>query len=186
MRWLFILVRLLKRCLVTVWWIRIIQNWLLLFLFVQFCLFTWPLFILHRLMVSANKLSYDKCTFSSVKLNSSAVPSYHVAHDMLHVVNTWCVAHDLHTIAPWSVECTCWKQFTVHWGECKNLELRLGMRLSLWSLLLLLLLSIYFIFFYGWLGICLPVSLARRQVHQSVWHSRRLPEHGWRWCLIQW
>ena len=30
---------------------------------------------------------------------------------MLHVISTRCVARDLHTIAPWPLERTCWRQF---------------------------------------------------------------------------
>ena len=34
-----------------------------------------------------------------IKLSSWAVPSYQVAHDMLHMIIAGCVAHDLHKIA---------------------------------------------------------------------------------------
>ena len=37
-------------------------------------------------------------------------PSFHMAHDMLHVISAGCVARDLHTIAPWPLGCTCWRQ----------------------------------------------------------------------------
>ena len=40
----------------------------------------------HRLVVSANKIYLNKWDFNSVKLNSSGVPLYHVAHVMLHVI----------------------------------------------------------------------------------------------------
>ena len=39
-----------------------------------------------------------KCNFNSVKLNGGSVPSYHVAHDMLHVLRARCVARELHKI----------------------------------------------------------------------------------------
>ena len=39
---------------------------------------------------------------------------------MLHVMSTWCVACDLHTIAPWPLEQTCWRQFAAQWGDCKK------------------------------------------------------------------
>ena len=39
---------------------------------------------------------------------------------MLHMISARCVAHDLHTIAPWPLERTCWRQFTVQWGDCKK------------------------------------------------------------------
>ena len=32
---------------------------------------------------------------------------------MLHVISARCVARDLHTIAPWPLECTCCRQFVV-------------------------------------------------------------------------
>ena len=57
---------------------------------------------------------------------------------MLHVINTWCVAHNLHTIAPWPLERTCWRQFVALRGDCWNLKLHLSMRLLLLLLLLLL------------------------------------------------
>ena len=66
-----------------------------------------------------------------------AVPFYHVAYDMLHVMNTPCVAHGLHTVALWPLECMCWRQFTVQWKDCKNIKLCLSMQLSSLSLLLL-------------------------------------------------
>ena len=53
------------------------------------------------------------------------------------VTSTQCVACYLHTILP--LERTCWKQFVVQWGDCKNLELCLS--IGLWLLLLLLLLK---------------------------------------------
>ena len=40
------------------------------------------------------------------------VPSYQVAHDLLHVISARCVERDLHTIAPGPLERTCWRQFT--------------------------------------------------------------------------
>ena len=40
-------------------------------------------------------------------------PSYHVAHNMLHVISARRVARDLHTIVPWSLERTCWRQLAV-------------------------------------------------------------------------
>ena len=46
---------------------------------------------------------------------------------MLHVTSTQCVALDLHTILPWPLECTCWRQFVAQRGDCKNLDLRLSM-----------------------------------------------------------
>ena len=39
---------------------------------------------------------------------------------MLLVISTGCVAHDLHTIAPWPLERTCWRQFLVQWGDCNK------------------------------------------------------------------
>ena len=55
-------------------------------------------------MVSPNKISSNKSDFSSVKLNSWAVPSYQVANDMLHVMSDLCIALDLHTTVPWPLE----------------------------------------------------------------------------------
>ena len=60
----------------------------------------------HRLIVSANKTKLKQMQFKPAKLNSWAVPSYHVAHDMLHVICT--------------PEHTCWRHFAVQWGDCKK------------------------------------------------------------------
>ena len=38
---------------------------------------------------------------------------------MLHVISTWCVAHDLHTIVAWQLEHTCWRRFAAQRGDCK-------------------------------------------------------------------
>ena len=63
------------------------------------------------------------------------------AHDwalaMLHVIATRCAAHDSHkihtwftqnshTTEPWPPERTCWRQFAMQWGDCKNLKLCLS------------------------------------------------------------
>ena len=37
---------------------------------------------------------------SAPKLDTWAIPSYHVAHDMLHMKSVRCAARDLRTIAP--------------------------------------------------------------------------------------
>ena len=42
---------------------------------------------------------------------------------MLHVISAQCVARDLHTYAPWLLECTCWRQFTVQLGDCKKSQI---------------------------------------------------------------
>ena len=55
---------------------------------------------------------------------------------ILHVIITRCVAHGLHTVVPWTLECACWKQFTGQWGDCENLKLHLSMRS--WVLLCML------------------------------------------------
>ena len=70
-----------------------------------------------------------------------------MTRDMLHVKITQCVPRDLHMLAPWLLERACWRQFAVQCGHCKNLELRLSMRLLLilLLLLLLLLLSLFFL-----------------------------------------
>ena len=39
-----------------------------------------------------------------MNLNSWAVLSYHVAHNIIHMMIARCVARDLHVISPWSVE----------------------------------------------------------------------------------
>ena len=70
----------------------------------------------------------NKCDLSSLKPNSRAVPSYHVAH-MLHVIGAQC---DLLTIAPGLLEHMCRRQFAEQWGDCKNLKLHLSMQLLLY------------------------------------------------------
>ena len=39
---------------------------------------------------------------------------------MLHMISAWCVARDLRTVAPGSLERTCWRQLVAQWGDCKN------------------------------------------------------------------
>ena len=41
---------------------------------------------------------------------------------MLQGMSVLCTAHDLHTIASWPLECTCWRQFTAQWGGCNNIS----------------------------------------------------------------
>ena len=43
--------------------------------------------------------------------NIIAELSFHMVHNMLHVISALCAARDLHTIGP--LEYTCWKQFAV-------------------------------------------------------------------------
>ena len=85
----------------------------------------------HRLIFQPIK--ENKCDFNCGKLNSWAVPSYQVAHDMLHLMSTLRVAHYFHTIVPGPLQLACWRQFAVQLGNCKNLK----EHLSIWLLLLL-------------------------------------------------
>ena len=48
---------------------------------------------------------------------------------MLHVISARCVANDLYTTEPGPLERTWWRRFAAQCGDCKNLELRLWMRL---------------------------------------------------------
>ena len=70
------------------------------------------------LMVQPIKYSSDKCDFNSVTLNSSAVPSYQVAHNMTLACDkrsmccTW-FAHGC-AMATWA-----YVQFAALWGDCK-------------------------------------------------------------------
>ena len=43
-----------------------------------------------------------------------------MAHDTLHVINVRRVARDLHTVAPWPLERTCWRQMAAQRGDCKK------------------------------------------------------------------
>ena len=43
-----------------------------------------------------------------------------MAHNMLHVIDTWCVAHDFLTIVPWPLEHMCWRQFVELRGDCEK------------------------------------------------------------------
>ena len=36
----------------------------------------------------------------------------------LLVISAWCVARDLHTIAPGPLEHMCWRQSAAQWGDC--------------------------------------------------------------------
>ena len=64
------------------------------------------------------KWNWNERDFNSVKLNLWAVPSYQVVHGMLQVVSAQCVAHDVHMIVSWPLECTCWRQFVMLWEDC--------------------------------------------------------------------
>ena len=78
--------------------------------------------LLHQLMVQPIKQSKIKCDLNSVKLNSWAVPSFQVAHSIMHVINARCVAHDLQTIMPGPLKRMFWRQFVTQWGDCKNIS----------------------------------------------------------------
>ena len=39
---------------------------------------------------------------------------------MLHVISAQCVARDLHTIAPRTLQHTCWRRFAAQWGDCSK------------------------------------------------------------------
>ena len=102
------------------------------------CLFLYQLIIrgflwvlqfppLHHSISHQNKASIHVIPTLS---NLIAVPSHQMAPDILHVISTRCVAHDLQTIALRPLQRMCWRQLTVQWGDCnkKNLELHLSMR----------------------------------------------------------
>ena len=61
--------------------------------------------LLDRLTVSAGG-NKTKLNAESALSNSGAVPSYHVVHDILHVISTRCAAYDLHTTELWPLERT--------------------------------------------------------------------------------
>ena len=65
------------------------------------------------------KKKKKKSNLNSVKLSSWAVPLYHIAHGILHMINARCVACDLCTIAPWPFECTSWRHFA---AQCKKIS----------------------------------------------------------------
>ena len=69
--------------------------------------------------------------FNSVKLNSSAAPSYPVAHNMLHVISTLCAARDLHMIAPRHRSVRARDSLQRSEETVKNLELCLSVQLLL-------------------------------------------------------
>ena len=68
--------------------------------------------LLHRFHDSAqiNAIS----TLSNLIAELSLRTKWHV---------TWCVARDLHTIAPGPLERTCWRQFAALWGNCKKIRI---------------------------------------------------------------
>ena len=43
-----------------------------------------------------------------------------MAHNTLHVIGAQCVARDFHTIVPWPLERTCWRQFAAQRADCKK------------------------------------------------------------------
>ena len=69
---------------------------------------------------SDNIIIPNKCHLKSVKLNSWAVPLYHVTHNMFHMTSPLCAACDLHTNAPRPLESRCWRQFAAQRGDCKK------------------------------------------------------------------
>ena len=72
-------------------------------------------------MVSASKTEVKmKCDLNLIRLNSWAVSSHSVAHDMLDVTNAGCVACDLHTVAPCPRDHGYWRQFAGQWGDWKS------------------------------------------------------------------
>ena len=60
--------------------------------------------LLLRLMVSAKKVT--------LKINAISAPPNLIAELSLRTKKHTTVAHDLHTIVPWPLERTCWRQFT--------------------------------------------------------------------------
>ena len=64
----------------------------------------WSPTLLHWVVVSAMVCGWNKCDLISIKLNSWAVPLYHMGN-MLHVIGAWCVcvwfAHDC-VLATWA------------------------------------------------------------------------------------
>ena len=85
--------------------------------FVQVLLFP-PL--LHWFNGSANKIKLKQMRFklSNLIAELSLCTTWHF--NMLHVMSSWCVACDLHTIAPRPLDHTYWRQFTAQWGDCKQ------------------------------------------------------------------
>ena len=79
----------------------------------------------------------NKSDFNSVKLDSLAVLSYHVAYYMLYKISAQCIARDLHTIATWPLiedSSRCSEEIgTIH-----------ELRLSVLSLLLLFCISVMY------------------------------------------
>ena len=135
--------------------------------------------LLHRLMVQPIKSSSNKCDFNSVKPNSWAVPSYHVARNT--TCCTWYALDVLHVI------CTRLRQRHVSalFGDGlrrseeivkkkKNLELRLWM----W---LLLLLFIFQVDSYQWLNIGFLVATLL-----GAWPDRVSARTAWPGVNIAW
>ena len=66
--------------------------------------------------------SWNKHNFNSVNLASLVVSTHHMAHDMLHMISTRCVACDLHTTALRQFEHALWRKFVAQWGDCKKIS----------------------------------------------------------------
>ena len=45
--------------------------------------------------------------------------------DMLHVMSDQRFVCDLHMIAPWQLQPTCWRQFALQWGDWKKSRIAL-------------------------------------------------------------
>ena len=61
-------------------------------------------------------------TLSNLIAELSLRTKWHVTWH-LHVKSAWCVALDLHTIAPRPLEHTCWRQLAVLWEDCKKSQI---------------------------------------------------------------
>ena len=72
----------------------------------------------HLLMVSANEIKLKYAISALSDLIAELSPLYHVAYDMLHMINAQCFESYLHMIAPWPLEHMCGRQFAV---QCEDI-----------------------------------------------------------------
>ena len=88
-----------------------------------------------------------------------------MTHNTLHVIGARCVARDFHTIVPWPLERTCWRQFAAQRENCKQSRtapLNAIINIII-SLLLIILLLTY--------GLLTLSFLARASLHRAQFET---------------
>ena len=71
---------------------------------------------------SQENQNWKRMWFQSCKKNHSwaAVSWLLVTHNLLHLIRTQCIAHDLLMIVPWPHKHAFWQLFIMQWGGCRK------------------------------------------------------------------